>query len=81
LCYFDGVVGPGADGAGVAAFGAAGAGASGLFIPGLQDDALIGQIERPGTTHPCDVRFGLRVVQILGAAERSLANGSGVPLT
>jgi predicted dehydrogenase len=44
-------------------------------------DALIGQIERPGTTHPCDVRFGLRVVQILGAAERSLANGSGVPLT
>ncbi len=44
-------------------------------------DALIGQIERPGTTHPCDVRFGLRVVQILEATARSLASGSGVPLT
>jgi predicted dehydrogenase len=44
-------------------------------------DALINQIEKPGTGHACDVRFGLRVVQILAAAERSLASGSGVPLT
>jgi predicted dehydrogenase len=36
-------------------------------------DALINQINKPGTGHACDVRFGLRVVQILGAAERSLA--------
>jgi predicted dehydrogenase len=36
-------------------------------------DALINQIQRPGTGHACDVRFGLRVVQILAAAERSLA--------
>src|SRR5258708_3713099 len=43
-------------------------------------DALIGQIERPGTGHPCDVRFGLRVVQILGGAERSLASKCAVEL-
>ena len=36
-------------------------------------DALINQIDKPGTAHACDVRFGLPVVQILGAAERSLA--------
>ena len=38
-------------------------------------DALINQIEKPGTGHACDVRFGLRVVQILAAAERSLSSG------
>ncbi|MCA1648335.1 MAG: Gfo/Idh/MocA family oxidoreductase [Chloroflexi bacterium] len=38
-------------------------------------DALIGQIERPGTGHPCDVRFGRYVVQILEAAERSSTSG------
>ena len=41
-------------------------------------DALINQIERPGTGHACDVRFGLRVVQILGAAERSLSTRRAV---
>jgi predicted dehydrogenase len=44
-------------------------------------DALINQIDKPGTGHACDARFGLRVVQILDAAERSLASGAGVPLT
>jgi len=38
-------------------------------------DALLGQIERPGSGHPCDVHFGRRVVQILDAAERSLETG------
>lgn len=43
-------------------------------------DALINQIARPGTGHACDVRFGLRVVQVLAAAERSLATGHIVKL-
>ncbi len=38
-------------------------------------DALIDQIEQPGSGHPCDVHFGRRVVQILDAAERSLKSG------
>jgi predicted dehydrogenase len=38
-------------------------------------DALIAQIEQPGSGHPCDVHFGRRVVQILDAAERSVAHG------
>lgn len=36
-------------------------------------DALITQVEQPGSGHPCDVHFGRRVVEILDAAERSLA--------
>lgn len=38
-------------------------------------DALITQIEQPGTGHPCDVHFGARVVQVLAAAEQSLVSG------
>ncbi|MCA1646111.1 MAG: Gfo/Idh/MocA family oxidoreductase [Chloroflexi bacterium] len=41
-------------------------------------DALIGQIERPGTGHACDVHFGRRVVQILAGAEESLSSGCKV---
>jgi predicted dehydrogenase len=40
-------------------------------------DALIAQIEQPGTGHPCDVHFGTRVVEVLAAAEESLATGRG----
>jgi predicted dehydrogenase len=45
---------------------------------GTAMDALIGQIERRGSGHPCDVHFGRRVVQILDAAERSLMTGQMV---
>jgi predicted dehydrogenase len=41
-------------------------------------DALIGQIEQPGSGHPCDVHFGTRVVAVLAAAEESLSTGRGV---
>ena len=41
-------------------------------------DALIEQIERPGSGHACDVHFGTRVVEVLAAAEQSLATGRGV---
>jgi predicted dehydrogenase len=44
-------------------------------------DALIGQIEQPGTGHPCDVHFGTRVVEVLAAAEQSLATGHGVDIS
>ncbi|MGW6916456.1 Gfo/Idh/MocA family protein [Kitasatospora sp. NPDC054939] len=40
-------------------------------------DALL-ESARTGEAHPCDARFGLRVVEILAAAERSLASGSTV---
>jgi len=43
-------------------------------------DALIAQIAHPSTGHPCDIRFGVRVVQILAAAEESLATGRRVDL-
>jgi predicted dehydrogenase len=41
-------------------------------------DALIAQIEQPGSGHPCDVYFGTRVVEVLAAAEESLASGRRV---
>jgi predicted dehydrogenase len=41
-------------------------------------DALIGQIEQAGSGHACDVHFGVRVVEILAAAEESLATGRRV---
>lgn len=41
-------------------------------------DALIDQIDRPGSGHPCDIRFGVRVVEILAAAEESIATGRRV---
>ena len=41
-------------------------------------DALIGQIERPGSGHACDIRFGVRVVEILAAAEESIVTGRRV---
>jgi predicted dehydrogenase len=40
-------------------------------------DGLITQIEQPGSGHPCDVHFGTRVVEVLSAAEQSLATGRG----
>jgi predicted dehydrogenase len=41
-------------------------------------DALIGQIEQPGSGHACDVHFGVRVVEILAAAQQSLTTGCRV---
>jgi hypothetical protein len=41
-------------------------------------DALIDLAEQPGAGHPCDVHFGARVVEILAAAEQSLASGRQV---
>jgi predicted dehydrogenase len=41
-------------------------------------DALIGQIEQPGSGHECDIRFGVRVVEILAAAEESVITGRRV---
>jgi len=38
-------------------------------------DALIAQAQQPGSGHPCDVHFGARVVEVLAAAEQSLASG------
>jgi len=43
-------------------------------------DALIGQVEQPRSGHACDVHFGRRVVQILDAAEQSIASGQRLPL-
>ncbi len=43
-------------------------------------DALIAQVDQPGSGHPCDVHFGRRVVQILDAAERSMASGQRLSL-
>lgn len=42
-------------------------------------DALLDSA-RTGEPHPCDASFGLRVVEILAAAERSLAAGGAVDL-
>ncbi|MFG3052472.1 Gfo/Idh/MocA family protein [Kitasatospora sp. NPDC048239] len=41
-------------------------------LDALQDSA------RTGEPHPCDAAFGLRIVEILAAAERSLADGGPV---
>jgi predicted dehydrogenase len=41
-------------------------------------DALIDLTEHPSAGHPCDVHFGARVVEILAAAEQSLASGRQV---
>jgi hypothetical protein len=38
-------------------------------------DALIEQSEEREPSHPCDVHVGARVVEVLGAARRSLATG------
>ncbi|MEV8097663.1 Gfo/Idh/MocA family oxidoreductase [Kitasatospora sp. NPDC085879] len=43
-------------------------------------DALLAAADS-GTPHPCDAAFGLRVVEILAAAEHSLAEGVTVPLS
>ena len=41
-------------------------------------DALIDQAARQRRGHPCDVHFGARVVEVLAAAQQSLANGCWV---
>ena len=41
-------------------------------------DALIDQAQHPGGGHPCDVHLGARIVEVLGAAERSLTTQSAV---
>jgi hypothetical protein len=46
-----------------------------LVAHGLALDALVDLAARPGAGHPCDVHFGARVVEILAAAEQSLATG------
>lgn len=38
-------------------------------------DALIEQAAAPTKSHPCDVHFGVRVVEVLAAAEQSLSSG------
>jgi predicted dehydrogenase len=38
-------------------------------------DALLWQVRRSTPRHPCDASFGARVVEVLAAAERSLAEG------
>jgi predicted dehydrogenase len=43
-------------------------------------DALIEQAARPSPSHPCDVHFGVRVVEVLVAAQASLASGCSVSL-
>ena len=42
---------------------------------GLALDALVDLAAQPGAGHPCDVHFGARVVEVLAAAEQSLATG------
>jgi predicted dehydrogenase len=44
-------------------------------------DALITSIAAPEAGHPCDVHFGARVVEVLAAAEESLARGRRVSLS
>ena len=46
-----------------------------LIAHGAALDALVDVAARPGAGHPCDVHFGARVVEILAAAEESLATG------
>jgi len=38
-------------------------------------DALLELADHPASGHACDVHFGARVVQVLDAARRSLADG------
>jgi predicted dehydrogenase len=45
-----------------------------LVALGRAVDALL-TAARTGTPHPCDARFGLRVVEILSQAEQSMAQG------
>lgn len=44
-------------------------------------DALLDLADSPARGHPCDVHFGARVVQVLDAARRSLAEGCRIELT
>jgi predicted dehydrogenase len=44
-----------------------------LLAHGVALDALLDLAARPGAGHPCDVHFGARVVEVLAAAEESLA--------
>jgi predicted dehydrogenase len=43
-------------------------------------DALLGLADRPDRNHACDVHFGARVVEVLDAARRSLADGCRIDL-
>lgn len=43
-------------------------------------DGLLSQVAKGERSHPCDVQFGARVVQVLDAAQRSLTNGCRVEL-
>jgi predicted dehydrogenase len=47
---------------------------------GLALDALVDLAAEPGAGHPCDVHFGARVVEVLSAAEESLATGRRVEI-
>ncbi len=44
-------------------------------------DALLDLADHPERGHACDVHFGARVVAVLDAARRSLANGCRIELT
>lgn len=41
-------------------------------------EALMHQAQQPHPAHPCDVHFGARIVEVLSAAEQSLASGCWV---
>jgi predicted dehydrogenase len=43
-------------------------------------DALLELADQPARGHPCDVHFGARVVEVLDAARRSLADGCRLEL-
>jgi predicted dehydrogenase len=43
-------------------------------------DAVLDVANHPARGHACDVHFGARVVEVLDAAQRSLANGGRIEL-
>jgi predicted dehydrogenase len=49
-----------------------------LRAHGAALDALMAQIASPSRSHACDVHLGARVVEVLDAAQRSLASGCWV---
>jgi len=44
-------------------------------------DALLASIAAPEAGHPCDVHFGVRVVEVLAAAEESIVSGRRLSLS
>jgi hypothetical protein len=44
-------------------------------------DALVDQSHQEHPSHPCDVRLGARIVEVLAAAHQSLGTGCEVQLS